>query len=73
MVFEKDGDSVSMRVPDDATSKLDLLLIAGVPVSEPVVRYGPFVMNSDEEIKQAIDASRSGRMGSIGPSAGTNS
>lgn len=65
VIFENDGDSVSMRVPDDATSELELLLIAGVPLNEPVVRYGPFVMNSEQEINQAIDDYRSGRMGTI--------
>jgi len=44
---------------------LDVLLIAGVPPNEPVVRYGPFVMNTEAEIIQAIVDYRNGRMGSI--------
>jgi redox-sensitive bicupin YhaK (pirin superfamily) len=51
--------------PDDANQPLDLLLIAGVPLHEPVVRYGPFVMNTEAEIIQAIDDYRMGRMGQI--------
>jgi len=42
-----------------------VLLIAGVPLGEPVARYGPFVMNTEEEIYQAVEDFRSGRMGAI--------
>jgi len=42
-----------------------LLLIGGVPLKEPVVRYGPFVMNTEEEIRQAVVDYQAGRMGSI--------
>lgn len=37
------------------------MLLAGKPLNEPVVQYGPFVMNSVEEIQQAIDDYNSGR------------
>jgi redox-sensitive bicupin YhaK (pirin superfamily) len=43
----------------------DVLLIAGLPLKEPVVRYGPFVMNTKEEIYQALEDYGSGRMGKI--------
>jgi redox-sensitive bicupin YhaK (pirin superfamily) len=43
------------------------LLIAGEPIGEPVVRYGPFVMNTEEEIQEAVDDFRAGRMGAIPP------
>ena len=39
-----------------------LLCFAGRPIGEPVARYGPFVMNTDEEIRQAVDDYRSGRL-----------
>jgi hypothetical protein len=44
---------------------LDVLLIAGVPLGEPVVRYGPFVMNTEDEIAQAILDYNTGKMGKI--------
>jgi redox-sensitive bicupin YhaK (pirin superfamily) len=65
VLFANDGNKISIKVPDIATSPLDVLLIAGVPLKEPVARYGPFVMNTKEEIYQAIDDYRSGRMGKI--------
>jgi quercetin 2,3-dioxygenase len=65
VIFAQDGDEVAITNPDNAQQPLDFLLIAGVPLNEPVVRYGPFVMNSEAEIIQAIDDYRNGRMGQI--------
>ncbi len=42
-----------------------VLLIGGVPLKEPVVRYGPFVMNTEDEIRQAVIDYQAGRMGAI--------
>ncbi len=50
---------------DSRTPSFDVLLLGGRPIGEPVVQYGPFVMNTREEINQAIADYRSGRMGSI--------
>jgi redox-sensitive bicupin YhaK (pirin superfamily) len=63
VLFENDGSEVSIKASDD--TPLDVLLIAGVPLGEPVSRYGPFVMNTEQEIYQAIEDYRSGRMGKI--------
>jgi len=65
VLFAQDGDEVAIANPADADQPLDLLLIAGVPLNESVVRYGPFVMNTEAEIMQAIDDYRNGRMGQI--------
>ncbi len=63
VLFTQDGDEVNLKNPADAKATLEVLLIAGVPLNEPVVRYGPFVMNTQAEIRQAIEDYRQGRMG----------
>jgi redox-sensitive bicupin YhaK (pirin superfamily) len=65
VMFAQDGDEVRIENPTDAKTKLEVLLIAGVPLNEPVARYGPFVMNTEAEIRQAIEDYRLGRMGAI--------
>ena len=65
VMFAADGDEVLIANPAGAGAPLEVLLIAGVPLNEPVARYGPFVMNTEAEIRQAIEDYRSGRMGAI--------
>ncbi|HEY0722484.1 MAG TPA: pirin family protein [Pyrinomonadaceae bacterium] len=65
VLFAQDGDEVRIENPADATATLDVLLIGGVPLNEPVARYGPFVMNTREEIMQAIEDYQNGKMGEI--------
>jgi redox-sensitive bicupin YhaK (pirin superfamily) len=55
------GDGVELT----ANQPAELLLLSGLPLGEPVARYGPFVMNTREEIVEAIDDFRAGRMGNI--------
>jgi hypothetical protein len=63
VVFAKDGDEISISNP--AAEPVELLLIAGEPIGEPVERYGPFVMNTRDEIMQAFRDFREGKMGTI--------
>jgi len=47
----------------EASADAQLILVAGQPLKEPIVQYGPFVMNSKEEIYQALADFRDGRLG----------
>ena len=53
------GDEVAVQADSDAR----FLLIAGKPLNEPIAQYGPFVMNTQQEIFQAINDYRDGRLG----------
>ena len=63
VVFGPNGDIVRIRAGVDEA--LDVIVLAGRPLREPVVRYGPFVMNTKTEIVEAFDDYQSGRMGQI--------
>jgi redox-sensitive bicupin YhaK (pirin superfamily) len=65
VLFAQDGDEARIENPANAKATLEVLLIAGVPLNEPVARYGPFVMSTEGEIRQAIEDYRLGRMGAI--------
>jgi quercetin 2,3-dioxygenase len=52
------ADGVTISATEDAR----LILVAGKPLNEPIVQYGPFVMNTQEEIHQALDDYRSGQL-----------
>ncbi|MGA9422968.1 MAG: pirin family protein [Rhodanobacteraceae bacterium] len=61
VMFDRNGEKVSLEANSDAT----VLLLSGEPIDEPIVGYGPFVMNSQEQIRQAFADYQSGRMGGI--------
>jgi redox-sensitive bicupin YhaK (pirin superfamily) len=65
IMFTPDGNRVRIENSPDANLTLEVLLIAGVPLNEPIARYGPFVMNTEGEIHQAVEDYRRGRMGAI--------
>ena len=57
LLLDRDGSDVAIHADGDAV----LLVLTGEPIDEPIVGYGPFVMNSEAEISQAIDDFNSGR------------
>jgi redox-sensitive bicupin YhaK (pirin superfamily) len=67
-----EGDTVEMTVPSSAGSAAQVLLLGGVPLNEPVVQQGPFVMNTRAEIDQAMQDYREGRMGEIHHPSGSS-
>ena len=59
------GDTVTLTATGD--EPLDVILLGGEPIREPVVQYGPFVMNTKAEIQQALDDFQRGRLGTVPP------
>ena len=63
-----DGDSLTITADADQESRtpnLDVLILGGRPIREPVYAYGPFVMTTKEEVAQAFEDYQSGRLGTI--------
>ena len=61
VVFANDRDMIILKAIENTRA----ILLAGVPINEPVVSYGPFVMNTEPEIMQAIQDYQSGKMGKL--------
>jgi len=59
VLFENDGKEFTIRADEDTT----ILILSGEPIDEPIASYGPFVMNTNAEIKQTIDDFNSGKFG----------
>lgn len=59
------GEGEAVRLVNRSDSEARCLLLGGAPIGEAVARYGPFVMNTEAELRQAFDDFRSGRMGEI--------
>jgi len=57
VLLGREGRDVAIHADGDAT----LLVLTGEPIEEPIVGYGPFVMNSEAEIRQAVDDFNAGR------------
>ena len=59
------GDNVIVAAAERQPEPLDVLLLGGLPIRAPIAHYGPFVMNTREEILQAIDDYQAGRLGTV--------
>jgi redox-sensitive bicupin YhaK (pirin superfamily) len=59
--FNNDGEQITIKVNVDSR----FILLSGEPIGEPVATYGPFVMNTDEEIRQAMTDYQEGKMGQL--------
>ena len=66
VMFAPGGGTVAIENASDSDEILDVLLIAGVPLNESIARYGPVIMNTQEEIYQTFEDYRTARMGAIG-------
>ncbi|MFZ1799071.1 MAG: pirin family protein [Chitinophagaceae bacterium] len=59
VLFGNEGEEITVESSEDAV----LLLMSGEPINEPIASYGPFVMNTQEEIMEAIHEFQSGKYG----------
>lgn len=58
-------DQAGQHIALEANSETSLLLLSGEPINEPIVGYGPFVMNTTQEINQAFNDFNSGKFGNV--------
>jgi quercetin 2,3-dioxygenase len=66
------GDRITVAADakqDSRTSSLEVILLGGEPINEPMVHYGPFVMNTRDELVQAVEDYQAGKLGIIPPDA----
>jgi quercetin 2,3-dioxygenase len=61
------GDAITLTAAPDkqGARPLEVYLLGGQPLGEPVVQYGPFVMNTEAEVQQAMSDFRAGRLGTV--------
>ncbi|HEY6503797.1 MAG TPA: pirin-like C-terminal cupin domain-containing protein, partial [Chitinophagaceae bacterium] len=59
VLFKNDGESINIEASDDAI----LLVLSGEPIDEPIAAYGPFLMNTWNEVEQAIQDVNAGKFG----------
>lgn len=63
IVFECEAGEIVLRNLGEEAA--DLILLSGVPIDEPIESYGPFVMNTEAEIRESIEMFRRGELGSL--------
>ncbi|WP_413532848.1 pirin family protein [Empedobacter brevis] len=61
LLFENEGEDFTI----EATEKSVVLILSGEPLNEPIASYGPFVMNTQEEIRQAFEDFNNGKFGTL--------
>ena len=59
VLFKNEGEDINIKANENAV----VLLLSGEPINEPIASYGPFVMNTQEEIYEAIEEFQSGKYG----------
>jgi len=64
-----EGGQLAVFGAGDRQEPLEVIILGGQPIREPVAWYGPFVMNTREELQQAMDDYRAGKLGVIPPNA----
>ena len=70
-----DGDTITVAADaaqEPRSPNLDVIILGGLPIREPVVAYGPFVMNTKAEVMQAFEDFQKGRLGTIPAGHGPN-
>ena len=61
VLFKNEGEEITINAEEDAV----ILLMSGEPINEPIASYGPFVMNTQEEIYEAIEEFQAGKFGTL--------
>lgn len=61
VLFKNEGESVTIK----AKEKSVLLLLSGVPIDEPIAQYGPFVMNTQQELQETFREYEAGKFGTL--------
>ncbi|MDP9230930.1 MAG: pirin family protein, partial [Bacteroidota bacterium] len=59
VLFKNEGEEITIKAIEDSV----LLILSGKPLNEPIASYGPFVMNTEEEIVESIKEFQSGKFG----------
>ena len=62
-IFEREAGAI--RISNTGDVAAELILLSGVPIDEPIAAYGPFVMNTPDEIRESIELFRAGKLGAL--------